>query len=67
MIVEDVDDDAAAVAEFRLKSSAALPGVRAVLGETVNSTVKVQSKGQFFREVGRDRAFDEVAHHAAEL
>ena len=67
MIVEDVDDDAAAVAEFRIKSLAALPGVWTVMGETVDTAVQVQTEGQFLREIGRDRTFDEVAHQATEL
>lgn len=67
MIVEDVDDDATAVAEFWIKSLSALPGVRAVLGEAVDAAVQVQAKGQFLRIVGWDGAFDEVAHQTAEL
>lgn len=67
MIVEDVDDDAATVAEFWLEALPALPGVGAVLGKTVYAAVQQQTTGKPGREVGRDGAFDEVAHQTAEL
>ena len=62
MIVEDVDDDAAAVTVFRVKSLAALSGVWAVLGKGVDAAMQMQSQGQFLRIIGGNGALDEITH-----
>ena len=67
MIVENVDYDAAAVAEFRVKSLSASAGVRAVLGEAVDTAMQAEAQGQSLWIVGRDIALDEVTHQTTEL
>ena len=67
MVVEDVNDDATAVAVFRVKSLTALSGMGAVLGEAVNAAMQMQPQGQFLRVLSGDAAFDEITHQAAKL
>lgn len=67
VVVENVDDDAAAMPEFRVQPLPALAGVGAVLGEAVDATVKVQPQSYFWGINRGNRAFDKVAHQAAEL
>ena len=66
VIVENVDKDAATVAELRVKPLSASTCMRAVLGEAVDTTMEVQAQSNFFRIISGDKAFDEVAHQAAE-
>ena len=41
MIVEDINDDTATVAEFRMKPLSAQPGMWAVLGKTVDAAMQL--------------------------
>ena len=41
MIIEDVNDDTATVAELGMKSLSAEPGVWAVLGKAVDATMQL--------------------------
>lgn len=67
VIVENVDDDAASMAEFRVKSLPASAGVRAILGEAVDTAMQVQAHCQSLWIVGRDAALDKVTHQTTEL
>jgi len=67
MIVEDIDDNASTMTEFRVEPLPALSGMRAVLGQTVDTAMQVQSEGEFLWIEGRYGAFDEVTHQATEL
>lgn len=62
MIVEDVDDNAAAMTEFLLQPLAALAGIATVLSEGVNTAVQVQAFSNFLRIFCRDGAFNKISH-----
>jgi len=67
MIVEDIDNDPFAMAEFRLEPLPALSGMNAGLCKGVDATVQVQTEGQTIWKPGRYGAFNEVAHQSAKL
>ena len=67
MIIEDIDNDTAAMAEFRMESLSALSSMGAVLGETVNAAVQMQTESNFLWVAGWYGPFNKVTHQAAKL
>ena len=51
MVIEDVNDDTATVAEFGMKSLSAQPGMGTVLGKAVNAAMQLKARQACFRQL----------------